>query len=254
MANLVNNLGGPSGFGENTLTSGSPGSDYLSLTTIFPGGLNYFGKTFKGIYIGQNGSVSLMTDESSLSDNVATIYALYADANTSAAPGTASPGGTSTGSNRVYWDFDAVHHRVTITWDDVLPGDPSVKAGNAFQLTLADKSDLTGIKGDFDIILRYESINWLSHDRSHAGIETGYSDHAVSFSRPDIPAALLDLPNQSNVGRPGVFNYEVRNAEATTLECSLEPYGFSGWLDNRDGSGEFSYFNIFEGTGAVTPL
>ena len=54
MANLVNNLGGPSGFGENTLTSGSPGSDYLSLTTIFPGGLNYFGKTFKGIYIGHD--------------------------------------------------------------------------------------------------------------------------------------------------------------------------------------------------------
>src|SRR5688572_26714868 len=56
---LMNNLGGMAGFGENSLPPNDDGSTgFLDLSSIFPSGLNFFGTTYTGLYLNNNGNVS----------------------------------------------------------------------------------------------------------------------------------------------------------------------------------------------------
>ena len=256
MASLVNNLGGPAGFGENALPTSQTYPDYIDITSVFPNGLNYFGKIFKGIEIDQFGWVDLIKSAEEYYDVPASIFALHTFSHSSATPGAASPGGTSTGSNKVYWDLDPVHHRVTITWDDVMPGDPAVKTGDAFQLILADKSAVTGTPGDFDIVLRYEAVSWLNPGGygSYANIQSDYSSHAISIVTQGDTTSLLNLPNSSNIGVPGVFNYLIRNANPTGLSVAADPIKYHSYIEDTDGSFTGYGPGILEGTKSDTPL
>ncbi|MBA3009455.1 MAG: hypothetical protein FP812_04345 [Desulfobacula sp.] len=74
-------------------------------------------------------------------------------------PGSPTPGGNSTGSNLVYYDLDATNHKFTATWDDVGYFSNHTDRLNAFQLQLVDRGN-----GDFDIVFRYEDINWVTGD------------------------------------------------------------------------------------------
>ena len=68
-----------------------------------------------------------------------------------------TPGGNSTGSDTVWYDFDAENHTITVTWDDV--GHYGYSASNtpeyAFQLQLVGDGTNSGA---FDIVYRYEAI------------------------------------------------------------------------------------------------
>ncbi|WP_298194211.1 calcium-binding protein [Novosphingobium sp.] len=267
MANLVNNLGGPSGFGENALASGEDNSGYIDLTSTIPGGLSYFGKPVTGMIVWADGMVSLIDDSKKLGTYVASIAPLQTYVDDTPSAHTASAGGTSTGSGRVFWDLNPVTHRVTITWDDVQSNDPSVTGSDAFQLTLSDKSGLTGTKGDFDIVVRYEAVEWLSSDSVYAAIRVPYryqlghegpeSSHSMIWADYGDTKALLGLPTASNIGVPGVFNYQVRNAQPTDLAVAIDPLsqGYDLHVQTKDGGSYATYFKgVLEGTGQTTPL
>ena len=63
---------------------------------------------------------------------------------------TPSPGGTSTGSNLVWYDVDVANRTFTATWDDVGSYNSQTNKVNAFQLSIVEIDNL----GDFDIVLR----------------------------------------------------------------------------------------------------
>ena len=59
MANLINNLGGERGFGENSVSRNDDGySSAIDITPVFENGLNLFGTTYDKMYVNTNGNIT----------------------------------------------------------------------------------------------------------------------------------------------------------------------------------------------------
>ena len=231
MTSLVNDLGGSAGFGEFSLPRNDDGStSFIDLTPIFGAqGVNYFGHYYTGFWLNNNGSVTFNAATSSFTPSSITgstsnpiIAAFWADIDTRGGEVTATPGGTSTGSNLLWYDLDAVTHTFTATWDDVgYYGSHNDKL-NAFQLSIHE----INAQGDFDIIFRYENVDWTTGDASdgsnglggtpaRAGYSAGNGTDYFELPQSGNQAALLALESSSNVGTPGTFVFSVRNGVPT---------------------------------------
>jgi Ca2+-binding RTX toxin-like protein len=104
----------------------------------------------------------------------------------------------------VYWDIDTVNHVFTVTWDDVGHYSFVNDVPNAYQLQLID---LGG--GDFDIIFRYENINYAAGAR--AGYSSGNGVNAFEMSQSGDANQMLQLDTTpGNRGVTGVDVFEVR--------------------------------------------
>ncbi|MDD5754139.1 MAG: hypothetical protein PHN45_05230, partial [Methylococcales bacterium] len=117
---LVNGLGGIAGFGEDSLNPGDDNqtgdiSKSVDITSIFgEKGLNFFGTNFPSLWVNNNGNItfkSLFDDYTPTEINAGydnpIIAAFWSDVDTrGSAPNTPTPGGNSTGSNRVWYDLD----------------------------------------------------------------------------------------------------------------------------------------------------
>jgi hypothetical protein len=214
---LINGLGGDAGFGENSLPRGYyvPGGRDIDLTSIFPQGLNFFGtvltkasvESLGKLYFGDNSNWSL-----------AEITPSPGIVDTSAGALVASPGGTSTGSNLVYYDLDTTNGVFTATWDDV--GEYSNgTAPNAFQLRLLTPTGSGVVAGDFDIELRYEAV--ASTQNADVGFQLGqyFLSGAQFFQLPQSgnATALFGLPTASNIDEPGRYVFQVRNSPTVPM-------------------------------------
>jgi hypothetical protein len=212
-SNLIIGLGGNMGFGENTLSANDDRSTgAIDLTSVFPFGLNFFGSTYNSIYLNNNGSITFDSPLSAYTPSPITqltaypiIAPFYADVDTRAGTLVASPGGTSKGSNLVYWDLDPVNRQATFTWDDV--GKYSWGTSpNAFQLVLKD----AGL-GNLQIDFRYENINWLVGDASGGTLaRAGYSlgDGYTYYEMPQSGTTQMgNLELTSNIGQPGLYRF-----------------------------------------------
>jgi hypothetical protein len=223
---LTNGLGGVAGFGENAVVRTDDGSSTrIDLTAALPGGLNFFGQVFTGLWVNNNGSVSFAATMSSFTPTAITgstsnplITPFWADVDTRGGPTTPSAGGTSTGSNQVWYDVDEVNGIFTATWDDVGYFNRKLNKTNAFQLQLAKVGDT----GDFDITLRYENVDWTTGDFSggsdglggtvaRAGYSSGNGLDYLELPQSGDQAAILALESASNVGTPGTFSFAIRN-------------------------------------------
>ena len=231
MTSLVNDLGGSAGFGEFSLPRNDDGStSFIDLTPIFGAqGVNYFGHYYTGFWLNNNGSVTFNAATSSFTPSSITgstsnpiIAAFWADIDTRGGEVTATPGGTSTGSNLLWYDLDAVTHTFTATWDDVGYYGSHTNKLNAFQLSIHE----INAQGDFDIIFRYENIDWTTGDASdgsnglggtpaRAGYSAGNGTDYFELPQSGNQAALLALESSSNVGTPGTFVFSVRNGVPT---------------------------------------
>src|SRR5262245_61223204 len=126
-ASLINGLGGSSGFGENLLPSGNHAKSVeIDITSVFgPNGVNFFGHNYTQMFLNYNGTVSFgdkletFTPTDVTGAGVPVIAPFWADVDTRNGAVTATPGGLSTGSNKVYYDLDATNGVFTETWDDV---------------------------------------------------------------------------------------------------------------------------------------
>jgi VCBS repeat-containing protein len=136
--------------------------------------------------------------------------------------GTGATGGNSTGSNLVYYDLDTTNHVMTITWDDV--GHYSNNnTPDAFQLQLIGSGN-----GNFDIVFRYEAINWTSGDGSggtaaRAGYSAGDGDPNHYFELPQSgdTGAMLALPGTTgDTGIPGVYVFQVESGNVTSASVA----------------------------------
>jgi Ca2+-binding RTX toxin-like protein len=236
LANLISGLGGDAGFGENALTRNDDGySDFIDVTAVFENGLNFFGHTYNGFYINTNGGITFNYGRSTFTPDAITsltsnpeISAYYADVDTRGGPGGVSPGGSSTGTNLVYWDVDAANNTFTITWDDVGYYDTETDKLNAFQIVLTDLSAQPGSSaGDFRIEFRYEDINWTTGSASggsgglggsvaRAGFSAGQGDPSSFFELPQSgdQAAMLALETTlGNTGIAGLWRFDVSSGD-----------------------------------------
>ena len=227
---LTNGLGGSVGFGENSLAANDDDStDFLDLSSVFAGGLDFFGTNYTGLYLNNNGNVTFVDELSaftpySLIDATSNpiIAPFFADVDTRGGAVTASPGGNSTGSNLVYWDLDTTNNIFTATWDDVGYYDSESDLLNSFQLALIDQGN-----GDFDIEFRYEDLNWTTGEASdgvgglggtiaRAGWNSGNGSNFSELSAAGNQSAMLGLTNTSNVGVDGLYRFSVRNGEVVS--------------------------------------
>jgi Nidogen-like/FecR protein len=228
---LVNTLGGPAGFGNVATfqpdytgvggTRSDDGSTHaINIAGVFGGGLNFVGHIYDSIYINSNGNITFAGPNSTYTPSVITggvnnpiIAPFWADVDTRGGAATATPGGNSTGSNQVYYSLDALNHVITITWDDVGFYNSHTSPLNAFQLQLIGFGD-----GNFDIVYRYEDINWTAGDASggsgglggtpaRAGYSAGDGVHYTELNGSGHQSAMLAL--DSTPGNTGIVGVDV---------------------------------------------
>jgi hypothetical protein len=223
---LIDGLGGAAGFGENAVARTDDGSStFIDLLPVLPGGLNFFGQLFTGLWVNNNGSVSFASAMSAFTPTAITgstanplITPFWADVDTRGGPAAPSSGGTSAGSNQVWYDLDEVNGVFTVTWDDVGYFNRKTDKLNAFQLELAKVGD----DGDFNITFRYENVDWTTGDFSggsgglggtvaRAGYSSGNGLDYLELPQSGDQAAILALESASNIGTPGTFEFNIRN-------------------------------------------
>ena len=261
MVSLISGLGGTAGFGENVLDRNDDSSTLeLDVTSIFEDGLNFFGNVFTSLWVNNNGSVTFNGSRSSFTPSVITanngnpeITPFFADVDTRGGEAATSPGGNSTGSNLVYYDFDTVNDRFVVTWDDVGYFSSNTDLTNAFQLVLTDRNN-----GNFDIEFRYENVEWTTGDASggtdglggtpaRAGYtaSTGNPESQLELPASGNEAALLALDDVAgNTGQIGRWFFNVRSGDIAAADIpALPDQGASGWtvgdphLSTLDGVG-----------------
>ena len=258
---MVNGLGGIAGFGVGSV----PAGDWWSASTIdlaafynSRNGLKYLAEFYSDLWIHSSGFIQF--DLSGNRERVNTyplaggtpletdgngtapiIAPFWSPVDTGRGPLAPSPGGNSTGANRVWYDLDETSGRLTVTWDDVrlLEGGPLEISGgrgvNAFQMELAPASGPGATSIDFDVTFRYESLgNTLLRHRDNLGFETSTGQAIfLDFStfragafvdyelEPSVAAGLTDpndiqgLVTDSNVGDPGVWRFAFRQGWLT---------------------------------------
>ena len=174
------------------------------------------------LYVNNNGNV---TFGAALPDYVATpiaptglaapiIAPFWADIGTRVSPGQVSPSGTSTGANLVEYDLDVAGGVFTVTWNDV-GAYANRTVPNAFQLQLVSRGN-----GDFDIVYRYEAINFTFGDASNAHARVGYSsNNGVAYELASVSglAAVANIENiVGNTGSAGLYVFQVRGGQVST--------------------------------------
>jgi len=225
---LINNLGGDAGFGENILGANDDDSTgAIDIRSVFgEEGVNFFGRKFTHLYVNNNGNITFAGPSGTYTPEVINagvsnpiIAPFWADIDTrGASPVTPTSGGNSKGTNRVYYDLDTENKTFTVTWDDVGYYSGHTDKLNAFQLQLKDNGT-----GDFDIVFRYEDINWVTGDASRGGGGLGGTVARAGYSS-GTANGYYEMPESGNqeamlsLERAGERKFSVRNG--LTLEDS----------------------------------
>ncbi len=234
---LVSGLGGSAGYGEIEVPRNDDGFmllDSTQVSAVFETGLNFFGATYDSFYVNTNGSISFGSGISTYTPSTITsggtpaILPFWADVDTRS---------YSDGSNppAIYVDVDPAADVITVTWPGVdyfstTNANHAPKA-NWFQLQLYDRGN-----GDFDIVYRYQDINWSAGDASggsqglggtaaHAGWTAGNGANYFELPQSGDEAAILGLESaQGNTGLPGFWVFQVRNGQVSIGDITFAAY------------------------------
>ena len=203
--------------GGTALPVNDDGYSLVDMSAVFEEGLNFFGAEYDAsqIFVNTNGNItfgsglSQYTPSGISAGTTPLIAAFWADVDTRA-------------GEPIYVDVDAEADVVTITWENVGFYNQHAEPSNSFQMQLFDRGG-----GDFDIVFRYEDINWSNGDASNSGdtldgtglggvpARAGFSagNGADFFELPQsgIESEITNLENiTGNTGVEGLWVFEVR--------------------------------------------
>ncbi|MEQ3669419.1 MAG: nidogen-like domain-containing protein [Pseudophaeobacter sp.] len=203
--------------GGTALPVNDDGYSLVDMSAVFEEGLNFFGAEYDAsqIFVNTNGNItfgsglSQYTPSGISAGTTPLIAAFWADVDTRA-------------GEPIYVDVDADADVVTITWENVGFYSHHAEPSNSFQMQLFDRGG-----GDFDIVFRYEDINWSNGDASNSGdtldgtglggvpARAGFSagNGADFFELPQsgIESEITNLENiTGNTGVEGLWVFEVR--------------------------------------------
>ncbi|UWS81742.1 M10 family metallopeptidase C-terminal domain-containing protein (plasmid) [Phaeobacter sp. G2] len=228
------------------------GYSLVDMSAVFEEGLNFFGAEYDAsqIFVNTNGNItfgsglSQYTPSGISAGTIPLIAAFWADVDTRA-------------GEPIYVDVDAEADVVTITWENVGFYSHNAEPSNSFQMQLFDRGG-----GDFDIVFRYEDINWSNGDASNSGdtldgtglggvpARAGFSagNGADFFELPQsgIESEITNLENiTGNTGVEGLWVFEVREgavvgdiAFGSTEFDSAHLYGFVSDFPNPNHLGD----------------
>jgi len=222
-SNALSSIENDPDFFTNTLSAnddGSTGSVAIGFT------IDFFGTNYSNLFVNNNGNVTFngplgtFTPFGLLGTSTPIIAPFFADVDTRGA-----------GSGLVHYGQGtyAGNQAFAATWGDINAGPgvgyfPSaVDKTNKFQLILVERSDVA--PGDFDIVFKYDQIEWetggasggsggLGGNSARVGYSNG-STTAFELTGSGVNGAFLDGgPNSlvagSNIGTPMMFMYQAR--------------------------------------------
>jgi hypothetical protein len=216
---LVHGLGGTAGFGEYEVPRNDDGYQEYDITSVFGNGLTFGGQHYSSIFVNTNGSISFgggvttYTPSAISAGGTPMIAPFWADVDT-------RTDGTAPESQPVYVDFDSTQKVITVTWNEVGYYKYHADKTNSFQLQLFDRGE-----GNFDIVFRYQNINWVTGDASggsngtggsaaHAGFTLGDGSNFQELAQSGNDAALLNLDSTAgNAGATGLWVFHVHNGQ-----------------------------------------
>ena len=217
---VIHGLGGPAAphdFGTVALERNDDSSSAkMSLLSVFPNGLTYFGRNYKDFWINTNGNITFRgplgtyTPNEFPISNQPMIAPFWGDVDTRGQ--TINPH-----DNQIYYAF--VGNKLIVTWDNVGYYSSSTNKRNTFQLILTNRDDRQS--GDFDVEFRYERLEWTTGNASGGSNGLGGTPAQVGFDAGDkvnfykqkdsFTANVLTLTDTSNVEEPGIWRWEVRD-------------------------------------------
>lgn len=223
--NLVE-VGGPGNFGVLAPAGASQADDgvaAIDVSSVMDSGFDFYGTTYNAatqFNVSSNGHVNFGSGinhispaiaNSTLSMNPFFIIHQGDMSTTHQAAGAPSTGGTSTGTNDVFYHLDAINDIVTITYDDVgrFPSAVGTDTLTAAQLRFHDIGS-----GNFVVEYRYENVGWAS------GQLLGWSaGDLVNFNQS---FNTTDIATKSNINHPGVFAWTFINGQVLGIDSVLE--------------------------------
>ncbi len=237
---LVNGLGGTKGFGEYTMSVDDDYFKTVDLTSVFPEGVEFGSSVYTQVDININGALhfgnigdgshSSFTPTGIAGATSPIIAPFWTDIDVSrSAQGITNEYdeagnlvGHSTGSNRVYYDFDTENKIFTVTWDDVSAYSSSTTGAAAFQVRLHN------IGGDnMSIEIIYENLEyggssgaarmgWSTGDNPSPGGTEGVDYYEFPASG-DADAIVL-LPNRRGPsGQVGTYQSSLVDGVVTNV-------------------------------------
>jgi VCBS repeat-containing protein len=145
-----------------------------------------------------------------------------------------------------------------VTWDDVGFYNGHTSPTDSFQMQLIGLDN-----GDFDIVFRYDSINWTTGDVStghpaRVGFTAGDGNPLHYFELPGSgdQNSMLGLPNTNgDTGIPGVFIYQVHSGAPNDASTASGTVSFTDADTTDTHTASFtSHGNGYEGTFSLDPL
>jgi Ca2+-binding RTX toxin-like protein len=241
---VASNIFAPSG-SEVLPANDDESSSYIDITSVFEGGINFFGRHFDGLYVNNNGNITfgqdLYTYTPSIiggSSSLAIIAPFWADVDTRGA------------GSQVTYGLNQERDSFVVTWSNVdyfnAVGYNHVSKFNSFQLELIDQGG-----GNFNIIFRYGGLTWTTGDASsgsnglggyvgRAGFSSGDGEHYFELPQSGSEAGMLGLTSAlGSMNNPGVWEFEVRSGEVRGIGSERDDslFGDAGdnFIDGRSG-------------------
>ncbi len=271
----VSGLGGTAGYGETELPRGDDTVAQVDLGAVFEHGLTLGGVRYDpgALFIATDGLISFGSAVSGVVSDASAVAAPFfaifnADVDTRL-------DGEGAESGAVWLDVDTVQDCVTITWDHVGFYRRNATGTDTFQIQIFDRGH-----GGFDIVFRYQDIQWTSGDLQGGwnglgglaaliGYRLGASGDATFLGASGNEVAQLALDQTpGNTGVTGLWVWSfpagsviVGTPTADTLQGTadhdtIQGLGGSDVLFGRNGadmlSGGDGRDHLFGGVGADT--
>ncbi|MBU1247442.1 MAG: hypothetical protein KKB70_01985, partial [Proteobacteria bacterium] len=218
-ASLVNDLGGPVGFGPDSVARGDDTWLQVDVSAEFPNDLNFAGTFYDIFWANQNGNITFDTGVGTYTPQPfpcghPMFAAWWLDIDTRAVPADVN--------ENLVWYFKETGRFVVTFWETGYYN-LHLDLRNSFQIIVTDRS-ADFAPGDFDVEYRYNRCEWLTGDASGGAGGFGgtmgsmgfdLNDGTTFWQHPDsFTANIINLCTadgntlEGGVPVPGVWRFE----------------------------------------------